>query len=137
MKHVHTVTVMWPDCDPARIVFHGNYFRWMDDAANMLFEEAGFGCKRMLDEFGIPGAPLVSAHGDFTSVAMLGDVIDIECYVSEFGNSSFTMTFVLRCGERVVAEGYQKRVWCKSDPDTGRLKTFRIPDDFRDALGTG
>ena len=136
MRYTHRVEVMWADCDPAQIVFHPHYFRWMDDAAHKLFSEAGYNGKRLLDEFGIPGAPLVSAHADFRNTAKLGDLLDIECFVSEWGTKSFTVTCILRCGDKLIAEGVQSRVWCEADPDEpSKLKALPVPDHFKQALG--
>ncbi len=135
MKYVHNVEVMWADCDPARIVFHTHFLRWMDDAANKLFDKAAYGGERLLTEFGVPGVPLVSVHADFRAAAKLGDCLQIECYVSEFGTKSFTVTHNIRNGDVLIAEGWQKRVWCQADPDdAGKLTTFPVPDEFKQAL---
>ncbi len=135
MKYVHAVHVRWSDCDPAGIIYHPHYFRWMDDAAHLLLDKAGFGFERLLKDLGVPGVPLVSANADFRSPAMLDDLLEIECHVSEFGTKSFTVSHFIRRGETLIAEGWQKRVWCKADPDGSRkLTAHPIPDNFKQAL---
>ena len=49
---VHTTefTVEFGDCDPARIVFYPNFFRWMDSAARHYFEAAGLPSWRETDQ---------------------------------------------------------------------------------------
>ncbi|MDH5749147.1 MAG: acyl-CoA thioesterase [Rhodospirillales bacterium] len=132
----HKVQVLWHDCDPAAIVFYGNYYRWMDDATYYLFVKADLEWNKLKTIYDKPSVPLVSAHGDFRSPAKFGDVLTIESHVSEWGTRSFTVSHVFHNGDKIAAEGYEKRVWCRVDPnDPGNIKAFPIPDEVRKALG--
>lgn len=132
----HRVHVLWPDCDPAGILFYGHYFRWMDDATFFLFEAAGLRKDRMLAEYGVPGMPLVSAHADFQSPARFGDVLEVESHVSQAGERSFTVTHVFCADGRVTAKGWEKRVWVHAAADDAVQITARpIPPAVRTALG--
>jgi 4-hydroxybenzoyl-CoA thioesterase len=136
LRNEHRVHVLWPDCDPAGILFYGHYFRWMDDATYFLFERAGLRKTRLMADYGVPGIPLVSAHADFRSPARFGEVLTVESHVSQCGTRSFTVTHVFREGERVTAEGWEKRIWCKADPaDPARLTPLPVPAEVRAALG--
>lgn len=135
MKYIHAVDVEWGDCDPARIVFHPNFFSWMDAAAHKLFDAAGFSFQRFLQDYGVPGVPLAQVHADFRTPAVVGDKLAVTCHVSEFRTTSFTVTHVITRGDTLIAEGWQKRVWCEVDPDNlAKLKPAPIPAEFREAL---
>lgn len=136
MRNIHTVHVLWPDCDPAGIVFYGNYYRWMDDATWFLFQKAGLDWRRLMAAYGVPGMPLVSAHGDFRSPATFGDVLTVESHVSQCGGKSLTVSHVFKAGERVTAEGWEKRVWVRAAPDDpAKITALPIPPEVKAALG--
>jgi 4-hydroxybenzoyl-CoA thioesterase len=77
LRNIHTVRVLWTDCDPAGITFYGNYFRWMDEAAYYLFKAAGIRWEEWGSRWGVLGIPLVGAHADFRSPTRFGDALDI------------------------------------------------------------
>lgn len=136
MKNFHTIRVLWTDCDPAGITFYGNYYRWMDEAAYYLFKAAGIRWEDWRSRFDALGIPLISAHADFASPTRMGDELTIESWVSEWGKSSFTVTHRFMNGDRLAAEGYEKRVWCLGDPaDPSTFTSAPIPDEVRKPLG--
>ena len=80
--------------------------------------------------------PLVSSHADFRSPAKFRDKLTIESHVSEWGAGSFKVSHVFRIGERLAAEGWEKRIWCSADPDDpAKITPALIPDEVRKALG--
>ena len=130
------VRVFWSDCDPAGIVFYGNYYRWMDGATHDLFAAVGMTWRDMSTEFEVFGVPIISAHGEFRMPVRYGDVLNIESHVSKCGNSSFTVSHVFHRSEETVAEGWENRVACRVDPDNPNgLSSIRIPGNVREALG--
>lgn len=136
MKNTHTIRVLWTDCDPAGITFYGNYYRWMDEAAYYLFKAAGIRWEDWRSRFDALGIPLISAHADFSSPTRMGDELTIESGVSTWGKSSFTITHRFMNGDRLAAEGYEKRVWCLGDPtDPSTFSSAPIPDEVRKPLG--
>lgn len=136
MKNTHTIRVLWTDCDPAGITFYGNYYRWMDEAAYYLFKAAGIRWEDWRSRFDALGIPLISAHADFSSPTRMGDELTVESWVSEWGKSSFTVTHRFMNGDRLAAEGYEKRVWCMGDPaDPSTISSAPIPDEVRKPLG--
>lgn len=135
-SNTHIIRVLWTDADPAGITFYGNYFKWMDEASYYLFKAAGIRWENWGEKWGALGIPILSAHGDFSSPSMFGDELAVESFVSEWGNSSFTITHRFNIGERKAAEGYEKRVFCLGEPGNPEtFKSARIPDDVRKALG--
>jgi len=135
-SNIHRITVLWTDCDPAGINFYGNYFKWMDEASYYLFKAAGVRWEEWGSRWNSIGIPLIGAHADFRSPAKFGDQIDIESRVTEWGRSSFTVTHIFREGERLTAEGWEKRVFCTGTPtDPSSIASAPIPGDIRAALG--
>ena len=136
MKSIHTVHVMWSDCDPAEIVFYGNYFRWMDEAAHFHFSKLGLGWDDLKKKYGTPGLPLVSAHADFKSPSRFTDELTIETDVTECSTRTLTVSHVFRVGERIAAEGWSKRIWCRADPSRpGGLIAEAVPQEVKIILG--
>ena len=138
IRNTRDVHVLWPDCDPAGILFYANYYRWMDDASYFLFVKAGLAWERLRADYGVPGVPLVSAHADFMTPAKFGEILTVESHVSQCGRSSFTVSHVFRLGDATAAEGWEKRVWCSVDPDDpAKIKAIPLPDEVKAALGVG
>jgi len=136
IRNVHTIRVLWTDCDPAGITFYGNYYRWMDEAAYYLFKSVGIRWEDWRSRFDALGIPLISAHADFRSPTTMGDELAIESTVSDWGRSSFTITHRFMNGDKLAAEGWEKRVWCNGDPaDPSTFAAAPIPDEVRTALG--
>ncbi len=134
--NVHAVTVEWGDCDPAGIVFYPNFYRWMDEAALHLFGSVGLGWNELAAKYGTLGVPLVSTHADYRSAARFGDALAIESHVSEWGTKSLTISHVIRNGDRIVCEGWERRVWAVGAAgDDGKIKTAPIPEDVKAAFG--
>ena len=134
----HTIRVLWTDCDPAGITFYGNYYRWMDEAAYYLFKSVGIRWEEWRSRYDALGIPLISAHADFSSPTKMGDELTIDSHVSDWGRSSFTISHRFMVGERLAADGWEKRVWCTGDPaDPTTFASAPIPDDVREALGGG
>ncbi|MFQ5972755.1 MAG: acyl-CoA thioesterase [Alphaproteobacteria bacterium] len=132
---VYEVTVGWGDCDPARIVFYPNYFRWFDDAARHLFAAAGMPWETLFDTYGVVGLPLVDAQARFLSPARLGDRLRIETRVKEWRRKALVLSHRVVNGGRVVAEGTETRVWATRHPDDPeRLKTGTIPEELKTRL---
>lgn len=125
-----TQKIRYSDCDPQGIVFNGNYATYWDDAITDWFEEAGFGGA----ELGGIGTDVVTARLeiDFQAAASLGDTLETEATVEEFGNTSMTVAMVTRRisdGEAVVAG---RAVYVFVDPGDFRPKP--VPEAIRRAL---
>ena len=129
LRATMTVRVEWGDCDPARIVFYPNYFRWFDIACRHLFETVGGGWEQLFDAHGAVGIPLVAASSRFHSPARFGDVLEIESRVDGWTQKAFTVAHVVRNGGEVSVEGEETRCWCVADPDDPqRLRAAPIPE---------
>lgn len=131
------LTVEFGDCDPARIVYYPNYFRWFDQGTHHLFAEAGFPLARLTEERGLT-IPLVSAKGDFRGPAVWGDRIAVDSRITRWGSRAFDIAHTVTHAETgaPIAEGAETRVCVAIDPDDPKgIKGVPIPDDIRAALG--
>jgi 4-hydroxybenzoyl-CoA thioesterase len=137
---VHTVRVEFGDCDPARIVWFPNYFRWIDAASQHFFVSCGVPPWHELEKTtGVLGTPLVDTHSRFLKTASYGDVLQIETRITAWRRSSFTQSYrVLRAqpnGEGapdVILECDEVRIFATHREDGERgIRAVPIPEDIR------
>ena len=123
------VQVRLPETDAMGIVFHGNYFTYLevgrvDYLSNLGLTEDN----RPIRDF---DNVVVSAHLDFRAPARLHDRLAIDVRVGEIRASSFRFDFRIR-HERagvLVAEG--RTVHCAIDHG---FRPMRVPDAFREIV---
>jgi 4-hydroxybenzoyl-CoA thioesterase len=138
-RHVTSFTVEFGDCDPAKIVFYPNFFRWMDSAARHFFAAVGVTRWHEIEDApGLVGVPLVDAGAKFLRPATYGDVIEVETSVAEWRERSFSMSHVIRCGGHTLVEGREVRVFACADPDDPkRLRAVAPPASIRRLIDAG
>ncbi|RCW75682.1 acyl-CoA thioesterase [Pseudorhodoferax soli] len=130
---VHRVRVEFGDCDPARIVWFPNYFRWIDAAGHHFFVQCGVPPWHELEkERGILGTPIVDTHARFIATASYGDVLDIAVSVAEWRRSSFVLRHRVTRGETLIMECDEVRIFAahRADHAPG-IRAVPIPDDIR------
>ena len=132
-----TIEIEFGDCDPARIVYYPNYFRWFDQGTHHLFAEAGFALPALHEARGLT-IPLVGARADFRGPAAWGDRITVESRVVRWGRSAFDISHIVThaASGAPVAEGSETRVCVVLDPaDPKGIRGVPVPDDIKAALG--
>jgi acyl-CoA thioester hydrolase len=125
--HFHTeVRVRLPETDAMGIVFHGNFFTYLEVGRVDYLRNLGLaeGTRPIKDFDNV----VVSAHLDFKSPARLDDQLTIDVRVREIRSSSFTFDFKIRHKKenRLVAAGYTTH--CAVD---AQFKPTPVPDAFR------
>lgn len=102
---IYTLRVEFGDCDPARIVWFPNFFRWIDAASRDFFVQCGVPPWHETEaRLGIIGTPLVDTHAKFIQTASYGDVLRIHTRIAEWRGKSFVQRYrVLR--DNPMAEG--------------------------------
>jgi len=125
------IEVDFGDCDPAQIVFYPNYFRWFDRGTWRLFAAAGLSRDTLRERYGLTGHPIVKAGAEFFVSSRPGDRIVVETSVTRWGGKSFDLRHVISKSDgRLVAEGFETRVWAVADPDDPtRMRGGRVPDE--------
>ena len=130
------ILVHWGDCDPARIVFHPNFIRWMDEGFTDMALARGVDFVALLREDPhFRGAPLVDVHCGFRAPARFGEVVRHEVGPPVFsGGRSFRIAhrFLLPDGT-LAAEGEQVRIWGREVD--GTLRAVPMPNAIVVALG--
>lgn len=123
------VRVRLPETDAMAIVFHGNYFTYLEvgrvDYLRNLGLSEGIRPIKAFENV------VVAAHLDFRSPARLDDELVIDVRTREIKRSSFTFQFRIRNkrANRLVAEGYTTH--CAVDD---AMQPIPVPDDFRQVI---
>ncbi|MGE3164726.1 MAG: acyl-CoA thioesterase [Planctomycetota bacterium] len=124
------VRVRLPETDAMGIVFHGNYFTYLEVGRVDYLRNLGLaeGVRPIKDFENV----VVSAHVDFKSPARLDDQLLIDVRTKEIRSSSFTFDFRLRHKQtnRLVAVGYT--IHCALDDG---FKPMKVPEHFREVVG--
>ena len=104
--------VMWPDTDPAGIVWFGVFFRYFEYAEEELYRRLGRDRTALLRDHGV-FMPRTSLQARFRSPARLGDEIAVGVGVSEIGASRIGFAFDIheRGTERLICDA-SYRVAC-------------------------
>ena len=127
----YEIKVEWGHCDPADIVYYPNYFAWFDNSVMHHFESVGLPKKELLRRYNLTGWPMIETRARFHKPSSYGDTIVIETRIAKFGRSSFDIEHKLMRGGELAVEGFDTRVLVTRDAETGKLKTFAIPDEVK------
>lgn len=129
---IYKVNVEFGDCDPAKIVWFPNYFKWLDAASRYFFVQCGVpSWKETEKTIGVLGTPLVDIRTKFIKTASYGDQLDVHVGVSEWRNTSFVMDYKIYRGDDLILEAQDVRVFaafCETDnADHPRIRAVPIP----------
>ncbi len=130
---VHTVRVEFGDCDPARIVWFPNFFRWIDAASRNFFVRCGVPAWHELEKSrGIIGTPLVDTQARFVNTASYGDTLDIHTRITEWRAKSFVQHYRVVRDAILVMECTEVRIFAvrRADSSTG-IRAVAAPADIR------
>jgi acyl-CoA thioester hydrolase len=96
-RHRHTIPVRYGEVDRQGVVFNAHYLAWCDDAADSWLRTLAL-------DFETQGWDLMlkKAVVEWAGAAGIGDVVDIEVWVSRWGTTSLDMTFAGSVGKRPV-----------------------------------
>lgn len=120
--------VEWGDCDEAGIVFYPNYFYWLDCTFQRLLRSRGLGQRQNQAEFGAV-TPLVDVGLRFRAPVRYDDTIGIEADISLWEEKRFRVDYRIKCGAKLVAEGYEMRAWAVLTQDG--LRGAPIAEEFK------
>jgi YbgC/YbaW family acyl-CoA thioester hydrolase len=128
--HMH-VRVMWPDTDPAGIVWFGVFFRYFENAEEELFLQLGQDRTKMIGRLKI-FMPRTSLQCRFRSPARLGDDLLIGVGVAEMSDRRIGYAFDIRerGTDRLICEA-SYRVACV---DAATFAPRAFPQEVVDLL---
>ncbi|PUE32635.1 4-hydroxybenzoyl-CoA thioesterase [Limnohabitans sp. Jir61] len=129
---IYKVNVEFGDCDPAKIVWFPNYFKWLDAASRNFFVKCGVpSWKETEKSMGILGTPLVNIQTRFVKTASYGDHLNVHVSVSEWRNTSFVMEYKIYRDTDLILEAQDVRVFaafCETgNPDQPSIRAVPIP----------
>ena len=109
------------ETDAAGHVFYANYLDYFDIGRQAFLKSKGVLPKERLERGII--MPVVESFCQYKSPALFGDVLTIETILEEAEGRHLKFSFIISCGERLVAKGYTIHVF------TIQGKTTPIPED--------
>ena len=128
---VYTQRVEFGDCDPARIVWFPNFFRWIDAASRHFFVQCGVPSWHETEATrGIIGTPLVDTHAKFIKTASYGDTLQIHVHVAEWRTKSFVQRYRVMRDDDVIMECDEVRIFAARRED-GSIRALPVPEDIR------
>lgn len=82
----HTISLAIPfhDVDSMKVVWHGNYFRYFENAREALLKELGFGYTQMSQSDYV--WPIIDAKAKYIKPLVFEQAIVVEAYLTEFEN---------------------------------------------------
>lgn len=122
-------TVLFQEVDAAGIVFFARFFEWFHDAYAAFLAERGVRFERVIADRDW-GLPLVHAEADYREPLGYAKPFRVDVDGVTLGDTSITVSYTVRDGERVHATG--KTIHVCIDRKTFRPRT--LPDDLRGAL---
>ena len=128
---IYTVRVEFGDCDPARIVWFPNFFRWIDAASRHFFVECGVPPWHETEKsIGLIGTPLVDTQASFVRTASYGDELQIHVSITEWRSKSFVQSYRVMRGEEEIMRCNEVRIFAAAK-EGGGIRALAIPEDIR------
>ena len=134
---VYTVRVEFGDCDPARIVWFPNFFRWIDAASRHFFIECGVPPWHETEKTrGIIGTPLVDTHARFLKTTSYGDTLQIHTSIAEWRDKSFVQRHQMKRENKdgsvdAIMECDEVRIFATQREDGKGIRALPIPADIK------
>ncbi len=126
------VQTYWCDCDPAGIVYYGNFFRIFEQVEEEVYLRAAKYRQQLLDTYSV-WMPRVEAHVNFVSPIRNGRAIRVRMEPRFKGEKTVKLEFEVLDDEtgKQLATAYTTVVCV----DRATFKARPIPDEIRQVLG--
>ena len=128
LSNTRILPVEFGHCDPSGIVYNPNYFIWFDLSVHALLAAGGLSLKRLVDDCGIDGIPVVDYRCKFLSPARWGDELIIESSVSALHRCAFDIQHKISNNSALAVECSETRVCTALDPQQKKVKAFPLPE---------
>ena len=126
--HRTPIRVRYAETDQMGIVYHSNYYIWMEVGRVEFCRAAGFNYKDM-EADGILLA-VAETHCRHLSPARYDDEIVIETSIREKNARMMTFAYEITCGDRTLATGWTKHIFLGRD-----MRPVRLPQAYAGVLG--
>ena len=128
---VYTVKVEFGDCDPAKIVWFPNFFRWIDAASRNFFIQCGVPTWTQTEKtLGVIGTPLVDTKAKFIATATYGDELQFHTRIAEWRTKSFVQAYRVTRGADTIMECEEVRIFA-GPREGGGIRALPIPPEIR------
>jgi 4-hydroxybenzoyl-CoA thioesterase len=130
---VYSTRVEFGDCDPARIVWFPNFYRWIDHASRNFFVECGVPSWQETEKtLGVIGTPIVDSHSRFLKTATYGDELAFEVSIPEWRRSSFVQRYRCMRGADVIMECDEVRIFAgRREDNPEAIRALPIPEEIK------
>ena len=128
---VFPVVIQFGDCDPAGIVFYPRFFDLFSSALEDWFRsgiESPFGGDFMVTRN--LRVPSLSITAEFLRPCKMGELLDIDLWVTRLGRSSFDLALA----GSVSGDPRLRVAWAMCVIDFATFKSTPIPDDLRQRM---
>ena len=127
----YKVKVEFGDCDPAKIVWFPNFFRWIDAASRHFFIQCGVPPWTETEQtLGIIGTPLVDTKAKFIATATYGDELHFHAAITEWRTRSFVQRYRVTKDGETLMECEEVRIFAGRKPGGG-IRALPIPEGIR------
>lgn len=127
-SHTTTLRVRYAETDAQGVVYHSNHLIYFEVARTSALKAWGLDYREL--EAGGVFVAVVEAQLRYLGPARYDDELWIEARVAEVKTRSFTITYRLGLGERLLAEGRTAHVTLGTEG-----KPVHLPPALRQALG--
>jgi acyl-CoA thioester hydrolase len=103
---IHELRVIFGDTDQMGVVYYANYLRFFEASRAGFWRDLGKTYKD-LEDWGV-ALPVIEAHCEYRAPARYEDLLAIEVDIVEVRPASMRFAYKVRCGERLLAEGYTR-----------------------------
>ncbi|HSE31802.1 MAG TPA: thioesterase family protein [Pyrinomonadaceae bacterium] len=125
------LTVNFGDTDPAGLVYFPNIFHYCHIAMERFFQEVcGVSYSELVGDQQL-GFPTARIDAEFKAPVRYGDVINVEIRVSDVGNKSLSLSYIVKNNEGIVCAEVRQVVVAM---ELGRQASVSIPDSIRQSL---
>jgi 4-hydroxybenzoyl-CoA thioesterase len=130
---IYPVRVEFGHCDPARIVWFPNFFRWIDHASRHFFIECGVPPWHETEQtMGVIGTPIVDTKAKFLKTASYGDLLEFHVSIPEWRGKSFVQRYACRRGDDVILECDEVRIFAgRREDNPAQIRALPIPEPIR------
>lgn len=108
------IEVRYAETDQMGVVYHANYFVWMEIGRTKIVEDLGFNYAKMETEGII--SPVIDIRASYKKPARYGQKVNVYTWIEEYDGLRITYGYkiVLEDGE-VAATGFSKHVCVKKE----------------------
>jgi len=121
--------VYYQDTDAGGVVFHGQYFAFMERARTELLNALGYDLARFAESHGVLFM-VYSLSATFHAPARLNELISVSAEVARMQRASLVFRQRIERGSQLLVEGEVTVALV----DRARLKPTRMPQELKNAL---